>query len=129
MVAVYARLLPRANTVTKNQPDAFVRVEPLSPSERIQHTNMVTQLRNLERYYPARRATEYRAEIDRGFPLNRIKETFRRNVNEYYFAGDERCALGPTLVRSREGTLIVTEARSAAGVPVFAPFTIQTSAN
>ena len=43
---------PSANTVTSNQPDASVRVEPLSPSKQIEHTNMITQLRNLERYNP-----------------------------------------------------------------------------
>ena len=118
-----------ANTVITNQPDESVRVEPMSPPEQIEHITMVTELRNLERHYLARRAAEYHAEIDRLFPLNRIEETFRRNVNEYYFAGDERCVLGPTLERSSDGTLIIPKARSAAGVPVSAPFTIQSSIN
>ena len=118
-----------ANTVITNQPDESVRVEPMSPPEQIEHINMVTELRNLERHYPARRAAEYHAEIDRLFPLNRIEETFRRNVNKYYLAGDERCVLGPTLERSSDGTLIIPEALSAAGVPVSAPFTIQSSIN
>ena len=56
---------------------------------------MTTQLRNLERHYTARRATEYRAQIDLRCPLNRIAKKFRRNVNEHFFEGDERCVLGP----------------------------------
>ena len=112
---------------TINQLSESDRVLPLTPDEQIEHTNMTTQLRNLKRYYPALRTTEHRAEIDRLFPLDRIEETFRRNVNEYYFAGDERCALGPTLERASDGTLIIPEARSTAGVPVSAPFTILTS--
>ena len=90
---------------------------------------MVTQLRNLERCYSALRSTQCQAEIDRCFPLNRSEETFRKNVYVYYFAGDERFVLGPTLKRSRDGTLIIPETQSADDVPVSAPFTIHTSTN
>ena len=119
MAGVYARLLLTSigNPALTLLLDTSVRVEPLSPSVQIEHTNMVTKLRNLEQYYPALRATEYSDEIDRLFPLNRIEETFRR------------CARGPTLERSSYGTLIIPEAQSSAGVPISTPFTIQTSTN
>ena len=42
-----------APTVTTSHPDESGRVENLSPSEQLEHTNMTTQLRNLERHYPA----------------------------------------------------------------------------
>ena len=87
MVTIDFNREPSSHTNTTHQSDESSTLAPLSPSEQVGHTNITTQLRNLERYYSSFRATEYRNEINRLFPLNRIVKTFRQKKKRKLFCG------------------------------------------